>query len=206
MAESIPKELKDEILTKIKLEGLRGAEAARRYGINVNNSYRWLADGVGGASSHVLELNRLRRENQQLKQLIGQLLLDHERGKKIDLGRQAMNKSNLARDLGIPRSSLYYVRKRAAIDEEVKRQIEAVMVEHPSYGHTRIALQLKLDHNRVRWVMQKYGPNPYRRRPRQPRKPDDQGKAPTTYPNLLAPLVEQHRIVRPNHVWYTDVP
>ncbi len=206
MAKSIPKELKDEILTKIKLEGLRGAEAARRYGINVNNSYRWLADGVGGASSHVLELNRLRRENQQLKQLIGQLLLDHERGKKIDLGRQAMNKSNLARDLGIPRSSLYYVRKRAAIDEEVKRQIEAVMVEHPSYGHTRIALQLKLDHNRVRWVMQKYGLNPYRRRPRQPRKPDDQGKAPTTYTNLLAPLVEQHRIVRPNHVWCTDVP
>jgi hypothetical protein len=29
-----------------------------------------------------LEFNRLKRENQQLKQLIGQLLLDHERGKK----------------------------------------------------------------------------------------------------------------------------
>jgi transposase len=82
MAKPIPKELKDEIITKIKVEGLSGAEAAQRYGINVKNIYRWLADGVGGTSSQVLELNRLRRENQQLKQLIGQLLLDHEREKK----------------------------------------------------------------------------------------------------------------------------
>ncbi len=82
MAKPIPKELKDEIITKIKVEGLSGAEAARRYGVNVKNSYRWLADGLGGTSSHTLELNRLKRENQHLKQRIGQLLLDHERGKK----------------------------------------------------------------------------------------------------------------------------
>ncbi len=82
MAKSIPKELKNEILTKIKVEGLSGAEAARRYGINVKNIYRWLADGVDGTSSQLLELNRLKRENQQLKQMVGQLLLDHERGKK----------------------------------------------------------------------------------------------------------------------------
>ncbi len=115
-----------------------------------------------------------------------------------------MNKSKLARDLGIAHSSLYYVRKRDALDEEVKRQIEAVMVEHPAYGHKRIALQLKMGHNRIRRVMRKYGLKPYRRRPRQPRKPDDQGKAPTAYPNLLAPLMEQQRIVRPEQVWCTD--
>ena len=204
MAKPISKELKDEILTKIKTEGLSGAEAARRYGVNVKNIFRWLTDGVGGTSSQVLELNRLKRENQQLKQLIGQLFLDHERGQKIELGRHAMNKSKLARDLGIARSSLYYTRKRAALDEEVKRQIEAVMVEHPDYGHKRIALQLKMGHNRIRRVMKKYGLKPYRRRPRQPRKPGDQGKAPTTYPNLLAPLLEQQRILRPDQVWCTD--
>lgn len=82
MAKPTPKELKDEIITKIKVEGLSGAEAARRYGINVKNIYRWLAEGVGGTSSQMLELNRLKRENQQLKQLIGQLLLDHQREKK----------------------------------------------------------------------------------------------------------------------------
>jgi putative transposase len=115
-----------------------------------------------------------------------------------------MNQSKLACDLGIARSRLYYTRKRDAIDQEVKRQIEAVMVEHPDYGHKRIALHLKMGHNRIRRVMQKYGLKPYRRRPRQPRKPDDRGKAPTAYPNLLAPLLEQHRILRPDQVWCTD--
>ena len=115
-----------------------------------------------------------------------------------------MNKSKLARDLGIARSSLYYVRKREAIDEEVKRQIEAVMVEHPAYGHKRIALHLQMGHNRIRRVMKKYDLKPYRRRPRQPRKPDDLDKAPTSYPNLLAPLLEHQRIIRPGQVWCTD--
>ncbi len=41
MAKLIPKELKDEILTKIKVEGLSGAEAARRYGVNVKNICRY---------------------------------------------------------------------------------------------------------------------------------------------------------------------
>lgn len=115
-----------------------------------------------------------------------------------------MNKRKLARDLGIARSRLSYTRKRDAIDEEVKRQIEALMVEHPGYGHKRIALHLKMGHNRVRRVMQKYGLQPYRRRTKKPRKPDDQGKVPTSYPNLLAPLLEQHGMVRPSQVWCTD--
>jgi len=63
MARPISKELKDDIITKINVEGISGAEAARRYGVNVKNIYRWLADGVSGTSSQVWELNRLRREN-----------------------------------------------------------------------------------------------------------------------------------------------
>lgn len=115
-----------------------------------------------------------------------------------------MNKSKLARELGIARSSLYYTRKREAIDEEVKRQIEAVMVEHPDYGHKRIALHLKMGHNRIRRVMQKYGLKPYRHRAKKPVKPQDQDKPATSYPNLLAPLLDQHRIQRPDQVWCTD--
>lgn len=65
------------------MEGLSGAEDARRYGINVKHIYRWLVDGVGGTSSQVLEINRLRRENQQRQQFIGQVLLDHERKKSL---------------------------------------------------------------------------------------------------------------------------
>ena len=35
IAKPLPKELKDEIITKIKVEGISGVEAARRYGVNV---------------------------------------------------------------------------------------------------------------------------------------------------------------------------
>lgn len=78
----IAREIKEEIITKIKTEGITGAEAGRRYGVNVKNIYRWLSQGIGGASSQLLEVNRMKRENKELKQIIGQLLLDKERGKK----------------------------------------------------------------------------------------------------------------------------
>ena len=78
----IAREIKEEVITKIKTEGITGAEAARRYGVNVKNIYRWLAEGAGGMGSQIFEINRLKRENQYLKQIIGQLLLEKERGKK----------------------------------------------------------------------------------------------------------------------------
>lgn len=81
---------------------------------------------------------------------------EKERGKKIDVVKTVMNKSKLARELGIARSRLYYTRKREALDFFINRQIEAVMIEHPDYGHKRIAIQLKVVHNRIRRVMQKY--------------------------------------------------
>jgi len=76
------RELKEEIIGKIKTEGITGTEAARRYGINVKNVYRWLSEGIAGSSSEALEINRLKRENRQLKELIGSLMVEKERGKK----------------------------------------------------------------------------------------------------------------------------
>ncbi len=78
----IAQEIKDEVISKIKSEGITAVEAGRRYGINPKNIYRWLSQGIGGANSQVLENNRIKRENQQLKQIIGELLLTAERGKK----------------------------------------------------------------------------------------------------------------------------
>lgn len=75
-----------------------------------------------------------------------------------------VNKTKLAKALEVYRSSLYYRRKREEIDLELKRQIEAVMVDHKDYGHKRIAIKLKIGHNRVRRIMKKYGLKPYRRR------------------------------------------
>jgi transposase-like protein len=74
------KEFKEEVVSKIKSEGISGAEAARRYGISVKNIYRWLSEGTGGTNSQILEINKIKRENAYLKQIIGELIL--ERGKK----------------------------------------------------------------------------------------------------------------------------
>lgn len=77
-----PKELKEEIINKIKSEGITAVEAAKRYGIDVNNIYRWVSSGIAGAKGNLFEINRLKKENRQLKQIIGEIMFEKERGKK----------------------------------------------------------------------------------------------------------------------------
>ena len=76
------KEFKEEVLNKIKAEGITAVEAATRYGIDVNNIYRWVSSGINGSKGNLFEINRLKRENRELKQIIGELMFAKERGKK----------------------------------------------------------------------------------------------------------------------------
>jgi len=77
-----PKELKEEVINKIKTDGITAVEAAKRYGIDVNNIYRWVSAGVVGAKGNLFEINRLKRENRELKQIIGEMMFEKQRGKK----------------------------------------------------------------------------------------------------------------------------
>jgi transposase len=70
----IAKEIKDEILAKIKNDGLSVADAAERYGIHTGTIYNWLGTKAVGVVS-VLEHNKLKKENEQLKQIIGDLTI-----------------------------------------------------------------------------------------------------------------------------------
>lgn len=111
-----------------------------------------------------------------------------------------ITKADVAKKLGISRGMLYYRHKRQAIDEEVRRQIETVLIEHKAYGHKRIAPELKLNKKRVLRVMKKFGIKPYRSRPKKPNKKDDVGKEAEDTTNvykLLCPLC-------PNIVWVSD--
>ena len=110
------------------------------------------------------------------------------------------NKTEMARRLGISRSSLYYKPKRPEIDLEVKAQIESVIGDNPAYGHKRIARELKLNKKRILRVMKKFGIKPYRRKAKPPFKKADLNKPPTNFPNLLVGLI----VNRPNQVWCTD--
>jgi transposase len=70
----IAAEIKAEIINKIKHDGVSVAEAAKRYGISDKCIYNWLGTKASNTIS-VLEYNRLKKENEQLKQLIGDITL-----------------------------------------------------------------------------------------------------------------------------------
>ena len=70
----IAKEIKDEIINKLKHDGLSVADAAKQYGISDKTIYNWLGTKAKGVIS-VLEHNKLKKENEQLKQIIGDLTI-----------------------------------------------------------------------------------------------------------------------------------
>jgi len=80
MAKKIDPEIRDKIVEKIKNDGLSAAKAAQEFGISANTIYNWL--GRGKIGSDTLEIGKLKRENQQLKLIIAELMLDSSKGKK----------------------------------------------------------------------------------------------------------------------------
>lgn len=76
----INKEVKEEILSKVKA-GETAASVAQKYGISVKTIYGWLRwNTVKGVSW--LDYSKLKRENQQLKEIIGVLSLEVAKSKK----------------------------------------------------------------------------------------------------------------------------
>jgi len=110
----------------------------------------------------------------------------------------AKKHKNLHELFGISRSSLYYKSKKYEDDLEVKEKIEKVWNDHPSYGHKRLAIHLKLNRKRVLRVMKKFNLKPYRRH----RKPFKRSNASIydKYQNLLITTA----LVRINQIWVTD--
>ncbi len=117
------------------------------------------------------------------------------------LTKEKQNKTQLAKKLGISRSSLYYKSRKEEEDLEMRQQILIVQSINPSYGHKRIALEFRLNNKRIRRVMKKYAMKPYRRIAKKLRKKEDEGKAPVENTiniyHLLCPI-------RPNIVWASD--
>lgn len=80
MKPNINKEVKEEILAKVKA-GETAASVAEKYGISVKTIYGWLRwNTVKGVSW--LDHAKLKRENQQLKEIIGVLSLEVAKSKK----------------------------------------------------------------------------------------------------------------------------
>lgn len=80
MFKRVPAETKREVLEKIK-GGMTVSQVAETYAISSKTIYYWLRNQIKPEIS-VLEYNRLKAENEELKRIIGMVTLELERGKK----------------------------------------------------------------------------------------------------------------------------
>jgi transposase len=78
----IDPQIKAEILTKVRDEGMSVSLAAATYNVSGKTIYSWLRAGVvDGNKNLILELNRLRKENEQLYKLLGRATAELNRPK-----------------------------------------------------------------------------------------------------------------------------
>lgn len=82
MPNAISNDLKEQILTRVREGKTTVVEIAKQHGVKVNTVYNWVSKSLHGSSGSILATAKLKRENLFLKQLLGQLTLDLERGKK----------------------------------------------------------------------------------------------------------------------------
>jgi transposase-like protein len=81
----IAKEIKNEILAKVK-SGEKVVEVARQYGVSDKSVYTWLHQETGDQVVSIVRYNKLKRENEELKKLIGELSLKLSLGEKNRAG------------------------------------------------------------------------------------------------------------------------
>jgi len=77
----ISAEIKTEVLAKVK-SGERVMVLADQYGISDKTIYTWLRQATQEPVVSVVQYNKLKRENEELKKLVGEISLSLSLGKK----------------------------------------------------------------------------------------------------------------------------
>lgn len=108
------------------------------------------------------------------------------------------NKTKALEYLNISRSTFYYMSLLDSKDAALQEEIETVLAKHPSYGHRRISIELRINKKRIIRIMKKFGIKPFRNRKKPWKSSQNDKYAPS--PNLLASLFPLYK----NHVWVTD--
>jgi len=70
----ISPEVKDQIIKRIKEEGVSVTQAAQEHGVHDSTIYNWLGKGATASPSWA-EMAKLRRENKALLELVGEITL-----------------------------------------------------------------------------------------------------------------------------------
>ena len=81
MLSKVPKATRLEIIAKVHA-GEKVAALAAQYGISDKTIYYWLRADTSEEVVSVLKYNKLKRENEELKWLVGEITLDLKREKK----------------------------------------------------------------------------------------------------------------------------
>lgn len=68
------KEVRDQIIKRIKEEGVSVTQAAEEHGVSTQSIYGWLTKGVSKNPSW-LEFAKLKKENKSLLELVGEITM-----------------------------------------------------------------------------------------------------------------------------------
>ena len=118
----------------------------------------------------------------------------------ISSNHKKLTKTDIAKSIGISRSSLYYKPVMPIKDKETKKLVESVLSKHSSYGHKRIAIELKINKKKILRVMKKFNLKPHKRRTKKPKKSENINKPATIYNNIIKGIIP----TKPNMIWAAD--
>jgi transposase-like protein len=79
---SINQEQKQEIIERVRKKGEKVSDLAKEYGIVPKTIYNLLSRSTQNSGA-LLELAKLKRENDALLKIVGELIVDQKLGKKI---------------------------------------------------------------------------------------------------------------------------
>jgi len=82
MYQPIAKEIREEILKRVKEDGVTVPKAAGDAGVAPGTVYAWLSKESEKTGTNQVELARLKRENQGLYEVIGKLTVAVEKQKR----------------------------------------------------------------------------------------------------------------------------
>lgn len=77
----IARDVREQIINRIKNDGLSVAQAAKDHGVSDATIYKWLGARTDGTPS-LLEFSKLRRERDELLRLVGEITLTLSESKK----------------------------------------------------------------------------------------------------------------------------
>ncbi len=81
MAQHITPEQRAKVLSSIKDDGMSIPDAAKTYSVHEDTVRKWLRKQTRNSHTSSTEVQRLRQENQELKAIIGEMIL-HQKMKK----------------------------------------------------------------------------------------------------------------------------